>query len=175
MGYSIIFKTKIVNLSDGRILHLDLSGCNNDTEGRNNDDWKGRIYTKEDFIKYAEGFKSGSKSAKESEDFDLKIGNRYCTLYDYGTHLLRMMKKAVSFDELKHCGKYVSFNKVDGVTVIENGKEVVMTTEKFEKYAKEKMYKGGCRYRINYILLNTEDEVIAALDNKDTLRIYISK
>lgn len=55
MGYPIIFKTKIVNLSDGRILHLDLSGCNNDTEGRNNDDWKGKIYTKEDFINYAEG------------------------------------------------------------------------------------------------------------------------
>lgn len=38
MGYSIIFQTKIVKLSDGRILHLDRSGCNNDTEGRRPDD-----------------------------------------------------------------------------------------------------------------------------------------
>ena len=86
-----------------------------------------------------------------------------------------MMKKAVSFEELKHCGKYVSFNKVDGVTAIENGKEIVMTIEEFEKYAREKMYEGGYRYRINYTLLDTESKVIAALDNKDTLRIYISK
>lgn len=175
MGYSIIFKTKIVNLSDGRILHLDLSGCNNDTEGRNNADWKGRIYTKEDFIKYAEGFKSGSKPAKESEDFDLKICNRYCTLYDYGTHLLRMMKKAVSFDELKHCEQYVSFNRIDGVTVIEDGKEIVMTIKEFEEYARKKMYEGGCRYKINYTLLETENDVIAALDNGKAVKIYISK
>lgn len=44
MGYPIIFKTKIVNLSDGRILHLNRSGCNNDTEGRRNDEWNGKIY-----------------------------------------------------------------------------------------------------------------------------------
>ena len=49
MGYPIIFKTKIVNLSDGRILHLNRSGCNNYTEGRRNDEWNGKIYTKEEF------------------------------------------------------------------------------------------------------------------------------
>lgn len=175
MGYPIIFKTKIVNLSDGRILYLDLSGCNNDTEGRNNDDWHGKIYTKEDFIKYAEGFKSGSKPSKESGGFDLKIGSRYCTLYDYGMHLLRMMKKAVSYDELKHSGKYISFNKIDGVTVIEDEKEIVMATKEFEEYARKKMYDGGCRYRINYTLLKTENDIVSALDNGDTVKIYISK
>lgn len=43
MSYSIIFKTKIVKLSDGRILHLSLRGCNNDTEGRSSDDWRGKV------------------------------------------------------------------------------------------------------------------------------------
>ena len=57
MGYSIIFQTKIVKLSDGRILHLDRSGCNNDTEGRRPDDWTGKIYTPEAFVTYAENFK----------------------------------------------------------------------------------------------------------------------
>ena len=52
MGYSIIFQTKIVKLSDGRILHLDRSGCNNDTEGRRPDDWTGKIYTPEAFVTY---------------------------------------------------------------------------------------------------------------------------
>ena len=131
MGYNIIFKTKIVNLSDGRILHLDLSGCNNDTEGRDNDNWKGKVYTKEDFVKYAEEFKINSKPSKESEGFDLKIGSRYCTYYDYGTHLLRMMKRAVSFDELKRSEDYVSFNKIDGATVFEDEKEIKMSMEEF--------------------------------------------
>lgn len=31
MGYSIIFQTKIAKLPDGRIIHFDRSGCNNDT------------------------------------------------------------------------------------------------------------------------------------------------
>ena len=34
MGYPMIFGTKIVNLSDGRVIHFDRSGCNNDDEGR---------------------------------------------------------------------------------------------------------------------------------------------
>lgn len=42
MSYSIIFKTKTVKLSNGRILHLSLQGCNNDTEGRSPDDWRGK-------------------------------------------------------------------------------------------------------------------------------------
>ena len=50
MSYSIIFETKIVKLSDGRLLHLDLSGCNNDTSGRSRDDWNGKIYTEDAFI-----------------------------------------------------------------------------------------------------------------------------
>ena len=44
MSYSIIFETKIVKLSDGRLLHLDLSGCNNDTSGRSRDDWNGKRF-----------------------------------------------------------------------------------------------------------------------------------
>ena len=34
MSYSIIFGTKIVNLSDGRDLHFFRSGCNNDDTPR---------------------------------------------------------------------------------------------------------------------------------------------
>ena len=75
MSYSIIFETKIVKLSDGRLLHLDLSGCNNDNVGRSRDDWKGKIFTKDDFIQYAENFMTGSKPSKESDGWDLKEAN----------------------------------------------------------------------------------------------------
>lgn len=175
MSYSIIFETKIVKLSDGRLLHLDLSGCNNDNQGRSRDDWNGKIYTEDDFIKYAEGFMVGSKPIKESDGFDLKIRSKYSTYYDYGKHLLKMMKKAVTLEELKNSGKYVSFNRVDGMTVFEDEKEIEMTIDEFDSYYYKKIYNGGVRYRINYTLLEIEKDIIEAFDNNCSIRIYISK
>ena len=134
------------------------------------------IYTKEDFIKFAEGFKNDSKPSKESECFDLKIGSRYCTYYDYGMHLLRMLKKSVTYDELIHSGKYVSFNRIDGVTVFENDKPTEMTMKEFDDYFYKKLYSNArIRYRINYTFLEMEDDVIKAFDDENSVRIYISK
>lgn len=175
MGYSIIFGTKVVNLSDGRLLHLELSGCNNDDNGRKNDDWQGEILTKEAYIKKAEDFMEGSLPMKEADGWDLKIGSRYATYFDYGKHLLRMMNKAVSFDELMHSGKYVSFNSVNGVDVEIDGKIKTMSQMEFYAYVQKQMYNGGCTYRINSTLLTTEQEVISAFDKGDTVRIFMSK
>jgi len=175
MSYSIIFETKIIKLSDGRLLHLDLSGCNNDNSGRSRDDWNGKIYTKDDFIEYAEKFMKDSRPFKESNEFDLKIRSKCSTWYDYGKHLLRMMKRAVTLEELRYSGKYVSFNRVDGATVYENEKEIEMTMEEFDSYYYKKLYNGGIRYRINYTLLETEEDIVNALDSRKPVRIYISK
>ena len=175
MGYSIIFQTKIIKLSDGRLLHLDLSGCNNDDEGRRRDDWNGRIYTKEEFIKKAESFKEDSKPSKETKGFDLKIGSRYCTYYDYGEHLLRMLKRAVTFDELMNSDKYVSFNRIDGAEVEEDGKTIPMSLKELSQYIWDKKYNGGYAYRLNYTFLENEKEIVDAFDNGAAVRIYISK
>lgn len=175
MSYSIVFETKIVKLSDGRLLHLDLSGCNNDTSGRSRDDWNGKIYTLDAFIKYAEGFFEDSKPAKEAGGFDLKIGSRYCTWYDYGKHLLRMMKRAVTLTDLRQSGKYISFNRIDSVTVFEDEKSIEMTMKEFDSYYYEALYNGGIRYRINYTLLEAEKDIAEAFDNGYAVRIYISK
>ena len=148
MGYTVIFKTKIINLSDGRVLHLDLSGCSNDTKGRKPDDWDGKIYSKDEFKKYAEECMVGSRPSKESDSFDLKIGSRYCTCYDYGTHLLRMMKRAVSLNELMNSGKVVSFSKIDSITVFERKKEIKMSVEEFDSYYYDHLYSSGV-YKIN--------------------------
>lgn len=175
MSYNIIFETKIVKLADGRLLHLDLSGCNNDDCGRSRDDWNGKIYTEDAFIKYAEGFMKDSQPSKECNGFDLKIRSKCSTYYDYGKHLLRMMKKAVTLEELRHSGKYVSFNRIDGATVFEDGKEIEMTMEEFDDYYYKKVYNGGIRYMINYTLLETEEDIIKAFDGGYGIRIYISK
>lgn len=174
MGYSIIFQTKIVKLSDGRILHLDRSGCNNDTEGRRPDDWTGKIYTPEAFIAYAENFKQGSKPAKESDGFDLKIGSRYCTCYDYGEHLLRMLKRAVTWDEFMCSGKAISFKKMNGAIVSAPGMiGVEMTQEQFEDFAQKNMEKISFRYIPWYMPLSSENEVVEALEQGERVRIYI--
>ena len=94
MSHSIIFETKIVNLKDGRILHLDRSGCNNDNAGRSRDEFTGKIYTKEDFIKYAEHFIND-----DTNDYELQIGSKWSTYNNYGNHLLRMLKRAKTWDE----------------------------------------------------------------------------
>ena len=123
MSYSIIFETKIVKLSDGRIIHFDLSGCNNDNSGRDRHEFHAKIYTVEDFIKYAEHFKENSKPHKESDGFDLKIGSRYATMYDYGEHLLRMLKRAETYADFL-TKRYSSAEYCIGIEFDSLGKEL---------------------------------------------------
>ena len=50
-----------------------------------------------------------------------------------------------------------------------------MLTEDFSKYLRKKMYEDGYRYRILYTPLETEADVIEALDGGKSLKIYIGK
>lgn len=176
MGYPIIFQTKIVRLSDGRILHLSLSGCSNDTNGRRRDGWTGKACTEGDFLKRAFELKEGSLPAKETDYFDLKIGSRQCTYYDYGEHLLRMHRRSVTFDELMGSKRPVTFQAVESVTVFRHEKPFTMSLRDFQKYL-ERPWEGRERrimYHINYRQLKNEKEVAGALDAGQALRIYIA-
>ena len=101
MGYSMIFETKIVTLSDGRLIHFDRSGCNNDDAGRRQDEFTGKVYTEDEFRKRIESFKNSAKPYKDStpHEWELKIYGRMGTMHDYGTHLERMWKRAEPYDE----------------------------------------------------------------------------
>lgn len=172
MGYPIIFETKIVKLSDGRLIHFNLSGCNNDTEGRRRSDWTATLYTKEEFEKKAKSFMKDSKPYKESDGFTMKIGSRYCTEYDYGSHLLRMEKRAITWDELCQ-KKYVSVYRVDGVTVYDtNGTASYMAADEFSKWINSYY---NAQYEILRTPISTEKEIIEALENNKKILIYISK
>ena len=116
-----------------------------------------------------------SKPSKETNDFDLKIRSKYSTWYDYGKHLLRMMKRAVTFEELNHLGKYVSFKRIDGAEVVENEKRFTLSAEEFSEYLHKKIYEGGFRYRILYTTLETEADIIEAIDGGKSVKIYIGK
>lgn len=175
MGYSIIFETKVVKLKDGRLLHLSLSGCNNDTEGRSRDEFVGTIYSKEDFIKYAKGFMEGSKPMRESDGFDLKIGSRYCTMYDYGKHLLRMMERAATWEELNF-GRYVYAMRHDGVNVFMDGKTKTMSSEEFDKFYLEHIYDDKkIRYAVLRTKLTSEEEIVKALDEDKPMAFYVGR
>ena len=95
--------------------------------------------------------------------------------YIFGKHLLRMMKRAVTLEELYHLGKYVSFKRIDGAEVEENGKRITMVAEEFSEYLHKKIYEGGFRYRILYTTLETEADIIEALDGGKSVKIYIGK
>ena len=101
MGYPMIFETKIVNLSDGRLIHFNRSGCNNDNEGRRQNDWSAKVYTQDEFKDYVDKFKTGSRPYKDSlpHEWELKIYGRMATPYDYGEHLERMQKRAMDYTD----------------------------------------------------------------------------
>ena len=177
MSYSIVFETKIIKLKDGRILHLDLSGCNNDNAGRDRGDFTGKIYTEEDFLRKINDYKEGSRPYKENTDFIMKIGSRMCSMYDYGTHLERMLKRTETWEELCNV-RYVSVKSIDGVNVWEGESKspTTMSLKEFNDYFYKNIYSGK-RIRFCNIdtALNNEEEIVNALDAKKTVSFYIGK
>lgn len=158
MGYPVIFQTKIAKLPDGRLIHFDRSGCNNDEEGRVKGEFSATIYTEEDFIKRAEGFMDGSKPYKESQRFDLKICSRYASYYDYGKHLLRMLKRAENIDKII-ADNYFHAKYCEQVEIFEPERKVV-TIEEFRQIP----YGTPMRYRPMYKFTSDIDSIINLLE-----------
>ena len=151
MGYPIIFETKIIKLKDGRLLHCSLQGCNNDTEGRNRGEFQPTIYTVDEFKKRIANFKKDSSPIKRSNCFDLKIGSRLASFYDYGSHLERMLRKAMTLEELKK-ERYFYVLVLDSIEEKED------------------------RIHFNTYEINTEDEIVKAIEENKHLRaFYIGK
>lgn len=163
MSYSIIFQTKIAKLPDGRIIHFDRSGCNNDTEGRTQGEFTAKVYTEDEFIWRAEGFMKDSRPYKESQSFELKIGSRYASYYDYGEHLLRMLKRAKSIEDII-ANSFFSAEYVESVDLVKPYKQT-MTAAEFDKVFYKLLYgDGGLSYRTNMKYLYDAESLVAALD-----------
>lgn len=175
MSYSIIFETKIIKLKDGRLLHLDLSGCNNDTAGRRRDEFTGTIIPVKDFLEKAEKYKENSTPSSKSDGFDLKIGSRWCTFYDYGEHLLRMLKKAETWDEFANQGRFVRVTKLEKIEVYkEDGTTIELSVDEFCKFFEENRMESF-RYRKFYKTLKSEEEIITALENDEYIIFDIGR
>lgn len=102
MSYPIVFQTKVVKINDNEIIHFNRIGCNNDTAGRVANVYEAKIRTIEDFKRMAEEFMINSKPYKETGIFDLKVGSKWCSFYDYGMYLLRALKRADDLETFKN-------------------------------------------------------------------------
>lgn len=170
MSYSIIFDTKFIELKDGRLLHLSRNGCNNDTAGRKLSEYRGKIYNKEELEKYAQSFMKDGKSS----DFDLKIGSRICCFYDYGEHLLRMSKRAKTYEEICKERNFTA-SRFDGVNLYKP-EEKFLTPQEFDKVFYEYLYSDkGFSYSRRTTLLNNEEEIVKTLENNQHIDFYVGK
>lgn len=122
MSYPIVFQTKVVKINDNEIIHFNRVGCNNDDEGRVANVYEAKIRTIEDFKRMAEEFMINSKPYKETGIFDLKVGSKWCSFYDYGMHLLRALKRADNLETFKNNYAFrATVIKGVEVTDIDNG------------------------------------------------------
>lgn len=168
MSYTIIFETKFVKLSDGRLLHLDLSGCNNDNAGRSRDEFIGTIYTYEELQEKVKSYINNN----DLTGWELKIGSKYCTFNDYAKHLARMANNAKSFEDFNN-ERYFYGVRYDGVELFEP-EQKILTPKEFDKFWYDNYGKSLSYSRLT-TRLKTEQDIITALDNNEPVSFYVGK
>ena len=132
------------------------------------------IYTVDEFIKKTEDYKKNSKPSKDTKCMELKIGSRYATMYDYGEHLIRMLKRAKPYTEFI---KSFCF-RVEHLTGIQLYKpeKRFMTVEEFDRAFYKLLYNdGGMTYTklIEHPDIKDEKNLIHLIETKAALSFEI--
>lgn len=171
MSYSIIFDTKFIKLTDGRLLYLERSGCNNDTAGRDLSDYIGKIYTYDELQKHVISLvKNGN-----SNNWELKLRSKNITYYDYGKHLATMANRAKTYDEFIS-ERYFTAKRYDGVNLLKNNEEKVLTPKEFHDCFYDLLYgKEPYSYRRILTSLSGEKEIINTLESGQHIEFYVGK
>lgn len=174
MSCSIVFETKIAILSDGRLIHFDRSGCNNDNSGRRKDDWTARILTAHELIKKLNDYQRGKKPFKDCGEFELKVCGKPATMYDYAKHLERMWQRALPYDEFI---KKYQF-QVEHLTAVEliQPENKMMTVEEFHKEFYDILYTSGPTQWYNhyeYPDIRDEAKIVDLIEKGEALRITL--
>jgi len=171
MSHSIIFETIFVKLSDGRLLHLDRSGCNNDNAGRSRDDFTGKIYTTESLHERIKRFQHDDEP---TSDYQLKIGGKWRSYYQYGEHLQRMSKRALPYMDFVNQRRFEAY-RYDGAQVYKPV-EKIFTAKEFSDVFYKYLYSGEAfEYRRLLTRLTSENEIIRALDDNEPVSFFVGK
>ena len=176
MGYSIVYKTNFVKLSDGRYLFLQRHGCNNDDEGRKANVFNiVSIKTENEILNEVSRFKHqyDNRPYSECQCFELMICGREATYYDYGEHLLRMFKRAKKYEDFVN-DNFVSITYVKSLTLL-SPYEKELSPDEFSEEIKN--IKGGYTYGVNTAQINPRDEaeVVRILSEGTPVEVYASK
>ena len=175
MGYSIVFETKIVLLSDGRLIHFSRDGCNNDDFGRRRDEFTAKIYTREEFERCAKCFMENSAPHTEEKPcFDLKIGNRIASYYDYGAHLLRMLSRAKLYSAFIR-ERNVNAQYCTGIEIEKPYRQFVSCRE-FEDTWRDLLQKyGHVSYNriMEYPDIRDENAIVKLIEKDTPMNFYI--
>lgn len=175
MSYSILFDDKFARLSDGRLIYFSRWGCNNDNAGRGRDEYHAKIFTDESVREYVKSLKESSLPVSESVyGGDFKIRSRWATDFDLGSHLERMIRRAVPFHQMKQ-ERRLRGKVLDKIEVAINGGEPVEYTPKeWDKVWADIIYGNDhveTKYHSHFIY--DEEEFTASVINDETVEFYI--
>lgn len=184
MSHTIIYQTKVIKLEDGRLIHLTRQGCNNDTAGREKGVFDGKLYTREAFEKFISDIEKGEKG---NPDATIQIGSRWCNLKDYATHLRRMLKRAVTWEELqiKASNKFThapyAENPVSAIARFPEDKEYTRydltnkdSYKEFYKLLDKYFYKAGFSYSVTYDSIYEIDKIIEVLEKVGISEFHVA-
>ncbi len=181
MSYSIIFQDKVVNLGNGKIVYFFRVGCNNDNCGRLKGEFRGNVYTVDEFTKMARNHMEDSKPYKDGGEFDLKIRSRTASMYDYGKHLLTMLRRAESITSFQ--SDYYFFAKqYKGFSVLSPFEKTYMVDE-YPDAGSDRFYRRGdfegiivpIQYRNIYDMFFELKDCVDLIEENKPLQFYINR
>ena len=148
MSYPVIFETKILKLSNDKIIHFYRQGGNNDREGREKHTFKAELYTTNDFLMMVDKYQKNSKPFKEVQQnyFDLKIQGKSATMFDYGSHLKRMLKRGLNYDDFMQ-SYFIDILSYDGIELVTPYHQI-MSYEEFDQKYNELLKNEKFSYRL---------------------------
>lgn len=176
MVYDIVHETVILKLSDGRYLHLDSRSPSDSSGEKSHSEFSAAIYTKDELLKKAEEYQRGTGPYVETGQFDIMIRNRKASWYDYGSHLIRLMKRSKPYSFfVNHRIVHVYTQKS---TQFIKPEEIIVPSSEFRNYISLYLYTGekiAYRHITEEIDRNNEQEVIAAIEQGHNTHFIIGK
>lgn len=160
MSYEIIFKTVIVE-KENKIYHFSRSGCNNDDQGRKDDEFILKVYeNKESALNDILWFKGCT-------EYELKLNSKFVNYDYYYNYLKKKIEKPLSYDQFNK-NYYTCFQKLENILCINNNTY-------YDNFNNEIYYNLLKEFKNIRLLYNYKDVNFNELDNNFTGRIYIKK